>query len=164
MSLSDRRTLLAGMAAAALVAGCGFAPAYGPGGAAEGLRGQIAVDDPGTKAEFALVERLENRLGRAGAAPYRLSYRVETDTDRLGITSKQETTRYNLTGRLSYQLRNLDGDVLGSGEITGFTAYSATGSTLATLTAERDAEDRLMVILADKLVSRLLVTASDWRS
>lgn len=163
MSLSDRRRLVLALAAAGLVAGCGFAPAYGPGGVAEGLQGQIAVDAPDTRNAFALVERLEARLGRAGAAPYRLSYRIETESDALGITTEQETTRYNLTGKLRYQLRDLDGGVLNSGDISAFSAYSATGSTLATLTAQRDAEGRLMVMLADQLVTRLIATAGTWR-
>ena len=34
-------------------------------------------------------------------------------------------------------------------------AISATGSTVATLAAERDAQKRLMVMLADQLVTRL---------
>ncbi|MBN2907464.1 MAG: hypothetical protein JXJ18_12215 [Rhodobacteraceae bacterium] len=164
MSSSDRRAILLGLAAAGLVAGCGFRPAYGPGGVAEGLRGQIAVDAPDTRNGFALVSRLEERLGRAEAARYRLSYRIETKRAGLGISTEQETTRYNLTGTLAFQLRDLaEGTVVQSGDITAFSAYSATGSTLATLTAERDANRRLMVMLADQLVTRLVATAGDWR-
>ena len=49
-----------------------------------------------------------------------------------------------------------------SGEVSTFTAYSTTGSPVATAAARRDAEDRLMVALADQLVSRLLAGAPDW--
>ncbi|TCP61616.1 LPS-assembly lipoprotein [Rhodovulum bhavnagarense] len=162
MSSSDRRKFVMSLGALAALGGCGFAPVYGPGGVAEGLQGQIAPDAPKTRAEFALVERLEARLGRAGAARYRLSYRIDMAEDRLGITSQQETTRFNLTGRLAYDLRDLNGDMRTSGEVTAFTAYSATGSTLATLTAERDAQERLMIMLADRLVTRLIATAGTW--
>ena len=40
-----------------------------------------------------------------------------------------------------------------SGVLDSFTAYSATGTTVATLTARRDAEERLMINLADQLVA-----------
>ena len=42
-----------------------------------------------------------------------------------------------------------------SGTVNNFTAYSATGSTVATLAAERDALERLMVILGDQITTRL---------
>ncbi|SIO48221.1 LPS-assembly lipoprotein [Rhodovulum sp. ES.010] len=161
MSSSDRRTFLFGLSALAL-AGCGFRPAYGPGGAAEGLRDSIAVDPPDTRNGFALVERLEARLGRAEAPRYRLSYRTSIDREGLGVSAVQETTRYNLVGGLDFQLRDLgSGEIVQSGRVAAFTAYSATGSTVATLAAERDAERRLMVMLADRLVTRLIATADD---
>jgi LPS-assembly lipoprotein len=43
-----------------------------------------------------------------------------------------------------------------SGSVDNFTGYSATGTTVATLAAERDAQERLMTILADQIVTRLL--------
>ncbi|MBL3565900.1 hypothetical protein JMM59_12930, partial [Rhodovulum sulfidophilum] len=54
------------------------------------------------------------------------------------------------------------GSVVQSGEVDSFTAYSATGSTVATRTAERDAYRRLMVILADEMVTRLLAGSGAW--
>ena len=50
------------------------------------------------------------------------------------------------------------GAQLGSGVVNSFTGYSATASTVVTLAAQRDAEERLMVILADQVVARLLST------
>jgi LPS-assembly lipoprotein len=45
--------------------------------------------------------------------------------------------------------------------VKSFTAYSATGSTVAGLAAEEDAATRLMRILADQIVARLVaVTAA----
>ncbi|MGC9420200.1 MAG: LPS assembly lipoprotein LptE [Rhodovulum sp.] len=159
MSLSDRRNILLGLGALAL-GGCGFRPAYGPGGVAGDLRGRVAVDAPDSRNGFALVARLEERLGRAEAPIYRLSYRISLDRESLGITGSQETTRYTVLGDLAFQLRALDsGAVVESGSVTAFTAYSASGSTVATRAAERDAVQRLMVMLADQLVTRLIATA-----
>jgi len=161
MSSSDRRTVLLGLSALAL-AGCGFRPAYGPGGVAADLRGRVAVDPPDTRDGFALVERLEERLGRAEAPLYRLSYRIATSREGLGVTGEQEITRYTVAGELFFQLRDLStGAIAQSGSVTAFAAYSATGSSVATLAAERDAGRRLMVMLADQLVTRLVAASGD---
>ena len=48
------------------------------------------------------------------------------------------------------------------GRVESFTSWSATGSTVAGLTAEEDARLRLMRILADQIVARLLATSGDW--
>ena len=45
------------------------------------------------------------------------------------------------------------------GRVTAFTGYSATGSTVATAAAQRDAEARLAVILADMIVAQVLMRA-----
>ncbi|MCO8144826.1 LPS assembly lipoprotein LptE [Rhodovulum tesquicola] len=159
MSSSDRRTLVLGLAALAL-GGCGFRPAHGPEGVASDLRGGIAIDPPDTRNAFALVERLEDRLGRADAPVYRLGHRIGTSRRALGITGAQETTRFTIEGDLAFELYELaTGRLVQSGKVTAFSAYSATGSTVATLAAERDAERRLMVMLADQLVTRLIATA-----
>lgn len=69
-------------------------------------------------------------------------------------------TRYNLRGDVTYALRDLEsGTVLSTGKVEHFTAFSASGSTVATESAERDAEARLMVILADGIVTRLMAAA-----
>jgi LPS-assembly lipoprotein len=164
MSSSDRRKALLGLASFAGLAACGFEPAYAPaGGQAGDLQGRILVDAPNSALEFALVERLEQRLGRASDAKYRLSYNVSTASERLALTTDEETTRYSVRGWINFQLRDTaTGNVVQSGGLNNFTAYSATASTIATLTAERDAERRLMVILADQLVTRLTATADTW--
>lgn len=161
MSSFDRRYFL--MLAAAL-GGCGFQPVYGPGGPAAGIRNAVALDPPRDEAGFALVRRLEERLGLPDAPHYRMAVRLYVDEQELGVTPDQVITRYNLRGRAEYSLVDLStGDVATSGRVSSFSSYSATGTPFATLSARRDAEDRLMTILADQIVSRLLVTAGEWR-
>lgn len=166
----SRRALVAALA---LLPACGFAPVYGPGGAAKGLRGAIAVDPPADEAGYVLVQRLEARLGRAEAARYGLAIDIRLEEEKLGITADQETTRIRLRGQLDYRLSRLaDGAVVAEGELRDFASYSApvfgatrgsvAGNTVSVLTAQRDARDRLMVILADQLVARLLATAPGW--
>ncbi|MEL6642366.1 MAG: LPS assembly lipoprotein LptE [Pseudomonadota bacterium] len=162
MSLFSRRTLLA---LPALLAACGFAPVYGPGGSAEGLRGRVVVDPPRDTVGFELVRQLEDRLGLAAAAQYRLTAEVFLSEEELGITPDQEITRFNLLGRAVFQLRDIGTDaILSDGELTNFTSYSATGTPFATQTARQSATDRLMSTLADQIVARLLITAPEWRT
>jgi len=167
----SRRSLL--LALAALPA-CGFTPAYGPGGAAAGLRSTIRVDAPSDEQGYYLVRRLEERLGQPTAPAYRLSASLAIGQDGLGITPDQDITRYRIRGELTWALRDIAGDtVVTDGMVRNFTGYSApvfdntrgsiAGNTVSVITAERDARERLMTILADQLVSRLIATAPEWR-
>lgn len=145
------------------VAACGFTPAYGPGGTAAGLQGRVRVDDPYDKNAFDLVERLEERLGRPDAPRYALSYTIRTQAIGVGITPENAITRYNLTGSIDWGLTDTaTGTRLTGGRVNSFTSYSATGSTVAGLAAERDAALRLMRLLADQIVTRLIATSGQW--
>lgn len=158
MSSYSRRTLL--LLPLALAA-CGFTPAYAPDGAATRLLGTIWVQDPTDKNGFDLVERLEERLGRPEEIRYDLTYTITTEAVGVGITTENEITRYNLKGVVDYTLteRSTQARVAG-GRVQTFTAYSATGSTVAGLAAEEDAAFRLMRILADQIVARLIAVSA----
>ena len=162
MSLSDRRSLLKFLAAGPLVA-CGFVPAYGPGGPAHDLDGRIRIDDPTTKNAFDLVGRLEERLGRANNAVWRLGYSISASKVGLGITSSNAITRYNVTGAVIYNLRPIAADqTLASGRVQNFTSYSASGTFVSTAASEHDAYERLMRLLADQIVTELIASSSSW--
>ena len=152
MWLSDRRTFLA---AALALGACGFTPAYGPNGGAKALRGAVEIDAPGDRETFGFTARLEDRLGRVTSPKYRLRYGVTTTPVGAGITQTGAITRYSLTGSAKYRLEDATGGVVTEGVVESFTSWSTTGSTVATLTSEDDAYRRLMVILADQVVTRL---------
>ena len=154
----SRRTLL--LAPLALAA-CGFTPAYGPGGSAGKLTETVWVQDPTDKNAFDLVERLEERLGRPEAIRYDLAYTITTESVGVGITPDNKITRYNLKGVVDYALTDrASGVQVTGGRVQSFTAYSATGSTVAQLAAEEDAGLRLMRILADQIVARLIAASA----
>jgi LPS-assembly lipoprotein len=156
MSLFSRRSILILLA----LSGCGFTPALGTGGAATGLIGRVRAEDPTDAPGFDLVRRLEERLGPPSVAEYDLTYRITTGSEGVAITADGAITRYNLTGAVEWALvRRADGLRMASGTEASFTAYSATGSTVAGLAAQEDATRRLMVILADQIVARLMVAA-----
>lgn len=167
----SRRALLAGLALSA----CGFTPVYAPGGPAGELSGRIRLDPPRDEAGYLLVRHFEERMGRAGpGAPYRVAARIGIDEEGLGITAARDITRFRLVGTLEYALSDArSGSVLQQGRITDFTGYSApvfnarretiAGNPVTIRAAERDATERLMTMLADRLVARLLATSADWR-
>ena len=155
----NRRSILALFA----LGGCGFTPALGPSGAAAGLQGAIRADNPDSKNAFDLVERLEERIGRPETARFDLGYVITTKAIGVGITPDNAITRYNLTGQVDWTLtERSSGARVAGGRVENFTSYSATGSTVAGLAAEEDAAFRLMRILADQIVSRLIASSGDW--
>jgi LPS-assembly lipoprotein len=158
MSSCDRRTLLSLLAALPLAA-CGFAPAYGPAGSARALLDQVSIDAPTDKNSFDLVERLEERLGRTNAGAYRLGFRIDTNVAGLAITPDSTVTRYNVNGRVSFTLKRADDSVATAGTVTAFTSYAASGTTVSTVAAREDAFRRLMILLADQVVTRLIATS-----
>ncbi|WP_439526900.1 LPS assembly lipoprotein LptE [Roseovarius mucosus] len=155
MSWYSRRFFL--MSGLALLAGCGFAPAYGPGGAGTALMGRVIVEAPDTRASYLLTQEIETRLGRPANPRYALIPVVTLNTQAMAINRNNVASRFNLLGTVAYSLRDLEtGLIVTSSEVTSFTGYSATGTTVAVQAAERDAEARLMAILADQVLTRLL--------
>lgn len=160
MSSFDRRHLLGLLAALPLAACGGFTPAFGPDGGARGLLNAIRIDDPSDKNAFDLVQRLEERLGRVIDARYTLGYRITTSEVDLGITQANAITRYNVTGTVSYSLADAATKaVVSAGVVSTFTSYSASGTTVATDASKAGAYTRLMRVLADQMVSRLVIDA-----
>lgn len=156
---SDRRTFLA-LPALLLAAACGFEPVYGPGGTGAALYGKIAVAEPQDQETYILVRELEQRLGQPVQAAYDLTLALRTNSEGQAVTASGDITRYSITAEVVYALTDRTTQAeLSSGTIRNFTGYSATGSTVETLAAERDAQERLMIILADQIAAQIYATA-----
>ncbi len=145
------------------LAACGFTPAFGTKGPAEKLLGTVRTADPTDKNSFDFVQHMDERLGRPTNPLYDLAYTITTTPVGVGITPDNATTRYNLTGGIDWTLtRRADQTRMTGGHIDSFTSYSATGSTVAGLTAESDASLRLMRLLADAVVMRLVAASASF--
>ncbi|WP_298937344.1 LPS assembly lipoprotein LptE [uncultured Ruegeria sp.] len=158
MSSFDRRTFLLMPLA---LAACGFEPVYAPGGSGSELYGKVAVSAPNTVESYFLVQNLEQQLGRSASSgsEYKLDVQVSTVTRGAAISTTNETNRYTIDGSAQYSLRsNETGQIVASGNVTDFVGYSAAGSTVSTLADERDAKERLMVILSSQIMNRLYAT------
>lgn len=166
MSLSDLKTsrrgllkLVAGTSLAGALSGlsaCGFTPAYAPGGPAARLYGRTALPEPNSEESYQLIRELEQRLGQTQVADYALDLSLVLSEGRLAVNAANDTTRFRVSGKLTYHLNDAEGTEITSGEVTSFTGYSATGTTVATQSAKADAHARLVVILADLLMTRLI--------
>ncbi|KGJ09493.1 LPS assembly lipoprotein LptE [Paracoccus sphaerophysae] len=149
----------AALAVALLAAGCGFAPVYGPGGAGTRLHGQVRVADPQTADDYAFLRRLTERLGPAETGRYDLAYTLRVAVLPQAITPDEVTTRFSLNGTATYRLTDsVTGATVAQGEVSNFTSHSTVGTVIATNAAEQDARNRLAVMLADQVVTRLLAT------
>lgn len=159
MSSCKRRTFI--LTALAALSACGFTPVYGPDGAGTALQGAVLVDAPTTRDAYLLTQELEARLGRANPGRFGLSYAITVRQEAIAISKSNVTTRYDLLGEITFALRDLETQkVITSGIVSNFTGYSASGSTVATQAAERDARARLMNILAEQIIARLMAAAT----
>lgn len=106
--------------------------------------------------DFAFLRQITDRLGRADSPEFELTYRLRIAVVPQAITPEEVTTRYALNGTAGYVLTDLDtNQVVAQGQVSNFSSYSTTGTTIATMSAEQDAHDRLAVMLADQVVTRL---------
>jgi len=144
-----------------MLAGCGFAPVYGPGGGGDALMGQVRVAAPDSRAGFLLTREIETRLGRPEAPRYELRPVISLRAEAIAIDRSNVAARFNLIGAVRYTLVDLETEaVADSGEVTNFTGYSTFGTPVASQAAERDAEARLMQMLAEQMLTRLAAAAA----
>ncbi|ODT58960.1 LPS assembly lipoprotein LptE [Paracoccus sp. SCN 68-21] len=155
----DRRAVLLGLLAVSGLAACGLSPVYGPGGGGGKLFGKVRPRDPDTPLDFVFNRRLAERLGPEDAAVYDLDYQINAGVVAQAIPPDEVTTRYSLNGTADFALTGPDGAVITRGRVSSFTSYSTTGTTISTLAAEGDARERLALMLADQVVTRLLAAA-----
>ena len=100
---------------------------------------------------------VEDRLGTGSA--YRLSFTTRVAELQAAVTQEGKITRFNVTGIADWVLRDAAGAEVARGQERGFASYLTTASTVATEAAARDASERLAVVLADQIVTRLVTGA-----
>lgn len=165
LSRFDRRGILALVLAA--LAGCGFTPLYGEGTSAAAMAGRVEVAKLDGAPGFDMRERLTQRLGPPTAPAYRLETTLTLNRTGVALTQQNVTTRYDVSGTATYRLVPLaGGPPAAAGTVRTVTGYSvpaeADSSAFASRAAERDAEARIAVTLADQIVERLALTSAAW--
>ncbi|ARO15752.1 LPS-assembly lipoprotein [Ketogulonicigenium robustum] len=143
---------------AGALAGCGFSPVYGPSGPANHLTNRISYAIPETALAYRLRQALRDSLGEGSEMA--LSVSVSTSVVTSAETRGGEILRYTIPGTAQYRLTDSGGRVVASGTVDAFTGYSASASTRAVAAARVDAEDRLARLLAERIVTQLLVATA----
>ena len=139
---------------------CGFEPVYGDGGTGMSLQNQVLVDRPIDRERYILVRRIEERLGRAADPSYLLSVDLSVSQEDSGIDPEGDIRRFQLIGSATYTLKDTRaGAIITTGTVDNFVGSSATGTTVATFASRRDAEERLMIMLADQIVLQLQMSS-----
>lgn len=166
MTITARALLGIGLLA---LAACGFRPLYGEGEPAAAMAGRVEVAMLDGAPGFAMRERLTQRLGPPTAATHRLETTLTLRRTGVALTQENVTTRYDVSGTAGYRLVPLaGGPPVTAGTVRTVTGYSvpasAASDAFASRAAERDAEERLAVTLADQIVERLALTSATWVS
>ena len=146
-----RRLVICGLLG---LAGCGFAPVYDGGGT---IRGQFAFETDESVIGFQTRTRLAERLGETTAPRYVIKVATTTSERAAAITAEGDTARLNIIGVAQWSVVETGTGVqIETGQTEAFTSYAATGSTVATQATRDDARQRLAIILADMIVTRVL--------
>ncbi|MER3352815.1 MAG: hypothetical protein RLQ73_02500 [Hoeflea sp. D1-CHI-28] len=133
------------------ITACGFSPVFAPGSESNEYLSDITYAPPNNRLSYLLVRRMEERLGRNLQASKILRYEIHLEEEGYELAPG----RIQRVGKLNYQLVSKDDQrVLLQGQVESFTSFTNAG---ALINADRRyADERLIVILADKLVTDLI--------
>lgn len=147
------------LAAALLLAGCGFHPLYG------GMNGQMAVtlstiyvepmpDKIGYELRNKMIDLLDGP-GTTSGAMYRLKLELKQTSQGNALQNDATITRYNDTLTVGFTLTDMAGKVVTKGVETGLAAYnvlpSAPNANYGTLAAQQDADRRAAEDIAERI-------------
>lgn len=139
-------------AALLMLAACGFEPALEAGAPAA-----PRLAEPDTRLGFLYRAAIEDRLGPPAPGAPALAWDLAAEEEVVATTDAEERRRVQILGAVDWTLADAGGRALASGREEAFTSWSATGTTVSVRAARRDAEERLMRILADRTVARLTI-------
>ena len=135
--------------AASSLAACGFRPLYATDTTQAGMTQyyqQVLVEPIQGRQGVHLRNQLMDAFtpeGTPASAAYRLSIRLEEQKEGLAIQQDTRITRYNYNLTAKYELKDaISGQVLDKGISHAIAPYNVVDSQFATLSAERDAQER----------------------
>lgn len=164
MSSSRRRLGPAAPLALLLVlTACGFEPLYG-GGDGTVVREDLTqveilpIDDRSGQILRNELKNMMHPRGGAAERPYQLEVKVTQNKQDLLVSKSGFSTRANMVASTAYTLREVaTGRVLLNDSAILTASYNVSSSDFATLSAERDARDRVLRDLARTVASRVAV-------
>ena len=144
---------------AGALAGCGFTPLHSTGGAATSLadidialnKGSSVVDN---QAGFFVLQRVRDRIGAPSeASPYLLKITPVYRRRRLGLTSGDVASRYDITVTANWTLVDTKtGDRLERGRSASTVSFGAPDGPFGVITADSVGVEQASQETADKLI------------
>lgn len=148
--------------AAAALSACGFHPLYATGSGGAGMTQyfqQVLVEPIQGRQGVHLRNQLMDTFTPGGTptnAAYRLSIRLEEQKEGLAIQQDTRITRYNYNLTAKYELKDaVSGQILDRGISRSIAPYNVVDSQFATMSAERDAQERATREIGEDLRTRL---------
>ena len=139
-----------------LISSCGFSPLNSDINPRTLLE-VVSVQEPNTQSESIFYSRLTDRFGELGDR-YVLNYSISTSSEDSALNFDGTPHRIKIVGSVSYSLKDIKkGAVLISEKEEMHLSFSNSGSTAAVLNAERTTNEQLVVLLADKVIDRLVL-------
>ena len=149
------------LAAAFLLGGCGLRPLYagGEGGVVRQTLAGVEVAPIAGQNGWLVANALRDRLRAEGPARYRMDIKLDDHITGLGVRRDDSITRERRTLRARYQLIDLTNGAVTLDATAGSDAgIDVVRSEYATIAAERTALERLSLIVADQIVTRIALT------
>lgn len=163
MSNKQARAIIFATLTSALAA-CGFHPLYGTlGGGApmaaalHSIYVETIPDRVGYQLRNDLIDQFNSQSSPAGAA-YRLQIELKSDEKGLALQENTSITRYSYRLTAHYQLLAAGSTtVLKKGDVHSLASYNVVQSPYATVAADKDAQDRAVADIAERLRTELAV-------
>lgn len=136
---------------------CGFTPAYGPGALSKDMLENISFEDPDGRLEYEFLKAVERRIPQTPDPTYIVQYQITKRTQG-GLT--RDLPRLQIWARVNFDLiEAATNETLFSDSVDSFTSYTREDGLRGP--AIKDAENRLMQILADKVVTKLIARSEN---
>ena len=140
------------------IASCAFEPAWiAKDNKRKILWQRVDLKEPITINEFRLNGYLASRIGDADDADFFLQYELFTETKRTALSFDGKAYRIRILGEVKFSLlHSAEDTILFSSSVKDSLGYSDAIMAATDQASERDAYNRLMVLLGDRIVDELL--------
>tara|TARA_B100001123_G_scaffold443153_1_gene588489 strand:- start:6451 stop:6963 length:513 start_codon:yes stop_codon:yes gene_type:complete len=145
-----------------MVMACGFKPIYGKKEGATGLvalMGKVQVASASDRLGQTVRNNLLNDLipyGVKSAPEYRLEFFLKKTEEGVAFERDDSVTRYNVILVATFKLTEIStGSTLAEGLVRSIAAYNVVRSEYATMSASRNAEERVAKAVSDEIQLRI---------
>lgn len=153
---------LAALALVSLLAACGFAPVYAPGGAAGGGSGPIRIAEIDGRTGHFLRQELVRTIGQGVPG---VTGQAELDVElvesivRLGFAPDQAASRSDYIGTAQWTLRGADGLLIANGDVREAASFNFADAAYADIAAQTAAKERVATMLARSIRDQVIFAA-----